>query len=71
MLICHCNGVSDRTIRRLVREGASTVVEVGHACGAGACCGGCTSSIQRIIRSESRQLQVTSVHVSPSATALA
>lgn len=55
MLICHCNGVSDRTVRRVVREGARTVSEVGSACGAGTCCRGCSSSIGKIIRIESRQ----------------
>ena len=52
MLICHCNGVSDRTVRRVVREGALTVAEVGRACGAGTCCRGCTSTIKRIIHAE-------------------
>jgi bacterioferritin-associated ferredoxin len=53
MLVCHCNGVSDRTVRRVVREGAVTTAEVGRVCGAGTCCRGCTSAINRIIRSES------------------
>jgi bacterioferritin-associated ferredoxin len=55
MLICHCNGVSDRTVRRVVREGARTVSEVGHACGAGTCCRGCSGSIGKIIRAERHQ----------------
>ncbi len=55
MLICHCNGVSDRTVRRVVRDGARTVSEVGHACGAGTCCRGCSGSIGKIIRAERRQ----------------
>ena len=55
MLICHCNGVSDRTVRRVVRDGARTVNEVGHACGAGTCCRGCSGSIGKIIRAERRQ----------------
>jgi len=55
MLIRHCNGVSDRTVRRVVREGARTVSEVGSACGAGTCCRGCSSTIGKIIRTERRQ----------------
>ena len=55
MLICHCNGVSDRTVRRVVREGARTVSEVGSACGAGTCCRGCSGSIGKIIRAERHQ----------------
>jgi bacterioferritin-associated ferredoxin len=53
MLVCHCNGVSDRTIRRAVRDGALTPLEVAHACGAGACCGGCVESVAEIIHAES------------------
>jgi bacterioferritin-associated ferredoxin len=52
MIVCHCNGVSDRTIRKLVREGASTVREVGAACGAGTCCGGCSGSVRQIVHTE-------------------
>ncbi len=52
MLVCHCNGVSDRTVRRTVREGALTVGEVGLACGAGTCCQGCSEMIGEIIQLE-------------------
>jgi len=55
MLICHCNGVSARTVRRVVRDGARTVSEVGSACGAGTCCRGCSGSIGKIIKKELRQ----------------
>ena len=59
MLVCHCNGVSDRSVRRVVREGALTVAEVARACGAGTCCQGCSPTINRIIRIEShRQARV-------------
>ena len=53
MLVCHCNGVSDRSVRRAVRDGALTISEVGRACGAGTCCQGCSATINRIIRIES------------------
>jgi bacterioferritin-associated ferredoxin len=70
MLVCHCNGVSDRTVRRVVREGALTVAEVGHACGAGTCCRGCSATIGRIIRAEShRQSQVAGESSQPLASA--
>lgn len=54
MLVCHCNGVSDKTVRRAVRQGAQSVAEVGRACGAGTCCQGCSPMIHRIIRHEVR-----------------
>ncbi len=63
MLVCHCNGVSDRTVRRVVREGALTVAEVGRTCGAGTCCQGCSSTIGRIIRAESHRQAKTAVSV--------
>ncbi len=66
MLVCHCNGVSDRTVRRVVREGALTVAEVGRTCGAGTCCQGCSSTIGRIIRAEShRQANTAAPLVAP------
>ena len=59
MLVCQCNGVSDRSVRRAVRKGAQTPVDVGYACGAGACCGGCVPLIEKIIRIESTRHQAT------------
>ena len=52
MLVCHCNGISDRTIRKAIRRGASTASQVAHACGAGACCGGCSDVVREIIHAE-------------------
>ena len=52
MLVCHCNGVSDRKIRRVVREGARSVSQVAAASGAGSCCGGCHREIEKIVRAE-------------------
>ncbi len=53
MLVCHCNGVSDRAIRKAVRKGASSASEVGMRTGAATCCGGCLDTVQDIIRAES------------------
>jgi bacterioferritin-associated ferredoxin len=52
MIVCHCNGVSDRAIRRSVRAGAVTVELVANACGAGACCGGCRDAVQEVLLAE-------------------
>jgi len=71
MLVCHCNGVSDRTVRRVVRDGALTVAEVGRACGAGTCCQGCRSTIRRIIHVEAHgqaQSDASDVHDAATAT---
>jgi bacterioferritin-associated ferredoxin len=52
MIVCHCNGVSDRAIRRSVRSGAVTTDLVASACGAGACCGGCREAVEEILLGE-------------------
>jgi bacterioferritin-associated ferredoxin len=44
-MVCLCNGVSERTVRRAVERGAASVDEVADACGAGARCGGCRPTI--------------------------
>jgi nitrite reductase (NADH) large subunit len=55
VLICHCNSVSDRAIRRAVRNGAITASEVSSACDAGGSCGGCADAVEELIRSESHE----------------
>ena len=52
MIVCQCNGVSDRKIRKVVRLGASTPSEVARSCGAGTCCGGCRPIVKQILRNE-------------------
>ena len=68
MLVCHCNGVSDKAIRRAVRDGAADSAEVGTRCAAGTCCAGCVDVIDRIIRSESTRRETIT---SPSRVSLA
>ncbi len=48
-IVCLCNRVSDRRVRRCVDAGADTVEQVGDACGAGTTCGGCHDTIDDII----------------------
>jgi len=52
MIICQCNGVSDRTIRKVIRDGASNRNDVVRACTAGKACGGCVPAIDEIIEAE-------------------
>lgn len=49
MIICLCEGISDRLVERAAQDGATTVKEIGRACGAGAGCGMCHRSIREII----------------------
>jgi bacterioferritin-associated ferredoxin len=55
MIVCHCKGVTDRTIRNLVREGASSPSDVRVASEAGMCCGGCRPVIDRLVLVEREQ----------------
>jgi len=52
MIVCHCRGVSDRAIRKAVREGAVDSADVARACGAGAHCGGCLDAVHEIVAVE-------------------
>jgi bacterioferritin-associated ferredoxin len=56
MIICQCNGVSDRTIRKLLRDGASNRNDVVRACMAGKACGGCVPAIDQIIEVERERI---------------
>ena len=49
MIVCLCNGVSDRTIRRLVAGGARSVDALASTCGAGADCGACCPLLEAFV----------------------
>ena len=49
MLVCHCRGISDRQIKRLVKDGATSAREVARATGAGMRCGGCRTNVKAIV----------------------
>ncbi len=68
MIICQCNGVSDRTIRKVVRDGASNRNDVVRACMAGTACGGCVPAIDQIIKAERKQIVRSSLTVLELAT---
>jgi bacterioferritin-associated ferredoxin len=55
MIVCHCHGVSDRAIRRAVREGAADPAEVGQRCGAGTTCGGCLDTVRELVHREANR----------------
>jgi bacterioferritin-associated ferredoxin len=57
MYVCLCQGVTDRTVRKAVRRGASTLDEVAVACGAGTGCGGCWGALEELIEHPERRLQ--------------
>jgi bacterioferritin-associated ferredoxin len=49
MYVCLCKGINNRTLRRVIVEGARSVDEVGRRCGAGTACGSCRSDIASLI----------------------
>lgn len=52
MIVCQCHAISDRQVRREVRDGATSVGQVARRCGAGASCGGCVAALTQIIEQE-------------------
>jgi bacterioferritin-associated ferredoxin len=55
MVVCLCQGVSDKHVRRAIEGGASSRREVTQTCGAGGVCGGCHGTIAKMIRECGRQ----------------
>jgi bacterioferritin-associated ferredoxin len=56
LIVCHCQAVTDRVIRKAVHEGARCRRSIARACAAGRTCGGCTLAIDEIVRSEVERL---------------
>ena len=52
MIVCHCRGLTEAEIRKVVRDGARTRRAVAGACGASDGCGGCTEAVRSIIAEE-------------------
>jgi bacterioferritin-associated ferredoxin len=50
VIVCLCRGVSDRTIAKVIADGARTADEVGQVCGAGTSCGSCLPTVERMCR---------------------
>lgn len=49
MIVCVCEGISERSVREVVRAGARSLDEVAAACGAGTKCGSCHLSLRRLV----------------------
>jgi bacterioferritin-associated ferredoxin len=52
VIVCHCHRITDRDIRNLVVEGASSARDVERACAAGLDCGGCRVMVERLLSAE-------------------
>ncbi len=49
MIVCHCTAVSDRDVRAHAEQGIRCVDELGPYCEAGQVCGGCRSTVERLL----------------------
>lgn len=67
MLVCHCREVSDRQIKRAVKNGACSLRDVARETGAGLRCGGCRSNVAQVVQealqSEIRPSSVSSIRL--------
>jgi bacterioferritin-associated ferredoxin len=50
MVVCLCQGVSEKRVRAAIAAGAHSRKQVTKSCGAGAGCGGCHAAIRDLIR---------------------
>jgi bacterioferritin-associated ferredoxin len=49
MMVCLCQGVTERRVRREIEHGATTIDELAARCGAGACCCGCPRTLDTLL----------------------
>ena len=52
MIVCLCEGLSEKALRAQVRQGACSRFELSRATGAGTHCGACKCDLKEIVRSE-------------------
>ena len=57
MILCICEGVSDRTIREEVQRGAGHWREVERRCGTGKGCGMCRPMLRQIVKQTQRSTE--------------
>jgi assimilatory nitrate reductase electron transfer subunit len=49
MIFCHCAGVTDATISRVIAAGATSVDEISRCCGAGQYCAPCREELEALL----------------------
>lgn len=49
MILCLCRGVSDRSVRLAIIQGAESTEDIGNVCGAGQGCGACVETIGQML----------------------
>lgn len=49
MIVCLCQGVSERAVRAAIGAGAETLDDLACACAAGADCGACQAMLEDLL----------------------
>lgn len=52
MYVCLCNAITDREIRRAVRDGADNLLELQQSLGVATNCGTCAQATEEILDAE-------------------
>lgn len=59
MIICVCNNISDREIRKAVEQGMTSMAELYKELGVGTCCGKCVSYAREVLHEQLDTMVVT------------
>lgn len=59
MIVCFCHGINDRALEKIIDNGATTVRDIGDACGAGTDCGSCANRLRRTLKRRQAVVQET------------
>jgi bacterioferritin-associated ferredoxin len=62
MIVCLCEGISDKKLRECIRSGATSIDAVSRACGAGTGCGTCVETVAEILATERESACPASTH---------
>lgn len=57
MIVCHCEQVSDRTIKHAIAGGADSVTAITATCHAGGNCGGCVEELEALLLNMERRAE--------------
>ena len=52
MIVCSCEGLNDRSLRRVIREGCTSVSSLSCRTGAGSQCGSCLCDLEDLVTEE-------------------
>jgi bacterioferritin-associated ferredoxin len=65
MIVCLCHGVSERTLEKIIDEGAGSLKAIQKQCGAGGDCGSCRFHIAQMLHEAERPAERSSLVKEP------